>query len=63
VDGVSGILTPPRNPQALADKIGAILSDSSLRDKLIAGGRLSVEQRFSWPNIYPQYRAMILGDS
>jgi glycosyltransferase involved in cell wall biosynthesis len=62
-DGVSGILTPPQNPQALSENIAKILSDAALREKLVAGGKLSVQQRFSWPVIYPQYRALILGAS
>ena len=62
VDGVNGLLTPPRNPQALSDAIGKIFSDVSFREKLVAGGRLCVQQRFSWPIVYPQYRAMLLGE-
>jgi glycosyltransferase involved in cell wall biosynthesis len=60
-NGVNGILTPPRNPQALSEKIGTILSDASLQEKLVAGGKLCVQQRYSWQIVYPQYRSLILG--
>ncbi len=61
-DGVNGILTPPRNPQALCENIARILSDAALGEK-ISGGKLAVQRRFSWPLIYPQYRALLLGES
>lgn len=61
VDGVNGLLTPPRNPQALSDAIAKIFSDVPFRERLVAGGKVCVQQRFSWPIVYPQYRAMLLG--
>jgi glycosyltransferase involved in cell wall biosynthesis len=63
VDGVSGILTPPRNQKALSEKIAMIFSDVSVREKLAAGGKLCVQRRFSWPTVYPQYRSLILGEA
>jgi len=61
-DGGNGILTPPRNPKALADSIERVLSDAALRNTLVAGGTARVQSQFAWPIVYPQYRAMLLGE-
>ena len=49
-DGVTGFLVPDRDPEALADKMGHILSEPELRDGL---GRQALEatKRFVWGNI------------
>ncbi|HEX4054943.1 MAG TPA: glycosyltransferase family 4 protein [Tepidisphaeraceae bacterium] len=59
-DGENGLLVPPRNPQALANAIEKVLSDPSLHEKLSAGGRASVQGRFTWPSVYEQYRALLV---
>jgi glycosyltransferase involved in cell wall biosynthesis len=58
--GANGILVRPRNPKALAEAIGRVLSDGSLRENLIAGGIASVRDRYSWSMVYPQYRALLV---
>lgn len=60
-NGVNGLLVPARNPPALADAIAKILTDSGLREKLVAGGVKTVEERFTWGIVYPQYRGLLLG--
>jgi glycosyltransferase involved in cell wall biosynthesis len=59
-DGINGILTPPRNPRALADAIERVLSDDVLRKTLVARGTASVQDRFAWPSVYKQYQTLLL---
>ena len=49
-DGANMLLTPPDNPSALADAIGRVLSDNSLRDHLQAGAR-DLSRLFQWDYI------------
>jgi glycosyltransferase involved in cell wall biosynthesis len=42
-----GLLVPPRDPQALAEGIGRLIADPSLRSSMGAEGRKSVEERFN----------------
>ena len=46
-DNVTGLLVPPRDDAALAEKIGAVLSDSALADRLRAAGRAQIETKYS----------------
>ncbi len=46
-DGVTGLLVPPRDDAALAEKISAILNDSALADRLRYAGRAQIEARYS----------------
>jgi glycosyltransferase involved in cell wall biosynthesis len=43
-DGVSGLLVPSRDPQALAAAIDRVLQDASLREKLRQGGYKTAER-------------------
>jgi len=47
-DGVSGILVPPGNSDALAKNILRLLSDEDLRKKLGSNAREVVETKYSW---------------
>lgn len=47
VDGVTGLLVPPRDPQALVDAILRLLRDPDLRDRMGQAGRARVERHFS----------------
>lgn len=47
VDGETGYLVPPRNPEALSAALRKLLVDRDLRAALGAAGRRRVEQRFS----------------
>jgi glycosyltransferase involved in cell wall biosynthesis len=59
-DGISGLLVPPRNPRVLANAITRVLSDASLREKLIAGGRDRVRRLYDWEVCYEKYRQLLL---
>jgi glycosyltransferase involved in cell wall biosynthesis len=47
VDGATGFLVPPSQPQALADALGRLVEDAGLRGRLGAGGRQRAEDDFS----------------
>jgi glycosyltransferase involved in cell wall biosynthesis len=46
-DHKTGLLVPPRDPQALATAIREVLSDSTAASKMGAAGRAVVEERFT----------------
>jgi glycosyltransferase involved in cell wall biosynthesis len=46
-DGVNGLLVPPRDPAALAEKMTLLLDDAALRRRLGEAGRARVEKEFS----------------
>lgn len=46
-DGVDGLLTPPRDPRALADAVAALLADAARARAMGAALRGKVEERFS----------------
>ena len=47
-DNVTGILVPPKNPQALAQAIKTLIDDPELRCKMGDAGVERVKQRFTW---------------
>jgi D-inositol-3-phosphate glycosyltransferase len=49
-DGASGLLTPPDNPPALADRLERLLADDALRQRM---GEAAAERarRFGWPTV------------
>lgn len=46
-DGVTGLLVPPRDPQAMAEAAAALLEDEARRRAMGAGGRERVARHFS----------------
>jgi len=46
-DGITGYLIPPRDPQALADKVVAILKDEDLNNTLGQNGKMKLENEWS----------------
>src|SRR5919202_3452365 len=57
-DGVTGCLVPPRDPQALATRLGELLSDSALCDRMGRAARQRVEQEFTWPVVAERTAAL-----
>jgi glycosyltransferase involved in cell wall biosynthesis len=47
IDGVTGLLVPPRNPDALSEAILRLLQDPDLRHRMGQAGRERVRERFS----------------
>ena len=46
-DGTSGILVPPKDPEAIANAIEKLLKNPKLRDKMGKAGRKKIEQEFN----------------
>jgi starch synthase len=60
VDGETGFLVPPADPDELASAINRILDSDELGRELGKAGRLRVERYFSWEAIAEQTRDMYL---
>jgi glycosyltransferase involved in cell wall biosynthesis len=48
-EGVTGHLVPPRDPQALAERLGELLSQPERRAQMGRAARERVEREFTWP--------------
>lgn len=48
-DGETGLLVPPRDPQALALALDALFRDTDRRERMGVAARARVEREFSWP--------------
>ena len=46
-DGVNGLLAPPRNANALADRLIQVATDAALRKRLASAGPRIAEEKFS----------------
>lgn len=65
INGKTGFLVPPRDPEALAQAIIKIFEDKSLRKKMGENCRKLVESRYSWNALSDKiidYYAQITGD-
>jgi glycosyltransferase involved in cell wall biosynthesis len=51
VDGVDGLLVPPRDPSALGEALKTLLEDGGLRERMGAAGRVTATERFAPPVI------------
>ncbi|WP_307506093.1 glycosyltransferase [Clavibacter sp. B3I6] len=51
VDGVTGILVPPRDPAAIADALEALHADPARRRRLGRAGRDRMEHGYSWSTV------------
>lgn len=54
VDGVTGILVPPGDPEPLATAIKALLDDAMLRDRMGQKAQQRARERFAWPQLSAQ---------
>jgi len=59
VDGESGLLVPPGDPQAMAAAIGRLLDDPALRARLSVGARARVEAHFEKRRWLAQWRLLL----
>ncbi|HOJ68105.1 MAG TPA: glycosyltransferase family 4 protein [Candidatus Hydrogenedentes bacterium] len=60
VDGETGILVSPGDPEALADAIAKLLSEPETRARMGAAGRLRAEQHYDWDVIINRHYVPIL---
>lgn len=51
VDGVTGLLVPPRDPDAVAGALNALLADDARRQTLGQAGARRVEARYGWDRV------------
>jgi glycosyltransferase involved in cell wall biosynthesis len=58
-DGVNGFLALPGNDEKLADCLEPVLKDATLRARLRAGARASIDERFSVDNFHRQIRSAV----
>ncbi|MCS7002411.1 MAG: glycosyltransferase, partial [Dehalococcoidia bacterium] len=56
--GVNGLLTPPAQPAALADAVIALAHDPSLRRRLGAAARHTVESGLTWRDVARQFETI-----
>lgn len=49
-DGISGLLTPPDDPAALANRLEGLLEDDALRERMALAARQRAVQ-FAWPSV------------
>jgi len=57
-DGVSGLLVPPADPQALADAIERLARDPAYAKRLADAGRERLRTHFSWEVITAKWDAV-----
>jgi len=60
-DGYNGFLVAEKSPEDLAEKIGTLLSDESIREKFKVNGRGTVSTKYSWNVIIEQYAEALMG--
>ena len=57
-DGVTGYLVPPRDPAALAARLGTLFGSERLRREMGRAGRERVERRFTWERVAARTAAL-----
>ena len=58
VDGETGLLVPPEDPEALARALGALLSDPARRERMGEAGRSRATQRFGLDQMVSSYESL-----
>lgn len=53
-DGITGLVVPPRDPEALADAIVKLLKDEKLRKRMGENGGKKLQADLSWENVIRQ---------
>ncbi|MCX7824570.1 MAG: glycosyltransferase family 4 protein [Verrucomicrobiae bacterium] len=56
VEGETGFLVEPKNPEALRDRLARLLADPALRERMGAAGRRRVEEQFNLPTMLRRTR-------
>jgi glycosyltransferase involved in cell wall biosynthesis len=51
LDGETGLLVPPNNPDELANAVSKIVADPKLGEHMGEAGRRRVEDRFTWDKV------------
>jgi glycosyltransferase involved in cell wall biosynthesis len=58
IDNVTGLLVPPGDTAALADAVGRLAEDATLRQRMGAAARDVARERFTWPVLAGQVAAV-----
>lgn len=61
IDGETGLMVRPADSAELAEKIGRLLADDTLRDTLAAAGRRHALAHFDWREVGTTYAELIAG--
>ncbi len=62
VDGATGLLCPPGEPDALSGTLARLLDDAPLRARLGEAGRARFEEHFAWPAIIARHYRPLFGE-
>jgi len=54
-DGQTGLLVPPRSPEAIADALIMILQDADLRRRMGRAGRERVQSEYDWRDLHNRW--------
>lgn len=60
IDGETGIIVPPRDPEKLAEALLTLLGDPNLRARMGAAGRKRIEEEYSMDACIEAYRRLYL---
>ncbi|HEX4348454.1 MAG TPA: glycosyltransferase family 4 protein [Vicinamibacterales bacterium] len=58
-DGENGLLAPPKDPPALAERLGRLVSDAGLRQRLAAAARPSVERDYDERLVFGRFGEIV----
>ena len=61
-DGRTGLLAPPGDPGALADRLCRVMADPALGTRLAAAARVDVERRYSFDRMVDAFESLYLGE-